>query len=83
MFDCAFFPEPQRVITWGRCNDHNFLRFVLQFSAKKLAFYGKKQCLDSNLTKNSSSLNKKRRFFRKCYWRKSFQNNNIGPWSKV
>jgi hypothetical protein len=26
--------------TWGRCYDHNFLRFR-QFSAKKLAFFSK------------------------------------------
>jgi muramoyltetrapeptide carboxypeptidase LdcA involved in peptidoglycan recycling len=50
------------------------------FSAKKLAFFSKTNVMITIFGKTSSSLSKKRQFFRKNFWRKYLKNHNIGPW---
>jgi hypothetical protein len=67
-------------LIWGRCYDHNFLRFLPIFGEKNGVFL-KNQCYDNIFAKNSSSLSKKRRFFRRKIRRKYLKNRNIGPWS--
>jgi hypothetical protein len=57
-----------------------------QFSAifpdfgRKFGVFLKNQCYDANFAKTSSSLTKKRQFFRQSFRRKYFKNHNIGPW---
>jgi hypothetical protein len=56
----------------GRCYDHNFLRF--------LPIAGEKNNVMINfVSKTSSSLNKKRHYFRQIFRLKDFKNFNIGP----
>jgi hypothetical protein len=49
--------------TWGRCYDHNFLRFLPMFG-KKLSFFSKTNAMITIFAKTSSSLSKKRQYFR-------------------
>jgi hypothetical protein len=46
--------------TWGRCYDHNFLRFLTFFGEKIGVFL--KQCYDQNVAKFSFTLSQKRHF---------------------
>jgi hypothetical protein len=48
--------------SWGRCYDHNFLRFSTIFG-KKIGVFLKKQCYDQNFALFSFVLSKKRHFF--------------------
>jgi hypothetical protein len=48
---------------WGRCYDHNFLRFSPIFG-EKIGVFLKKQCYDQIFAKFSFVLSKKRQFFR-------------------
>jgi hypothetical protein len=56
-----------------RSYDHNFQRF-LPFFCEKIGVFLQNQCYDPNFTKkHSSTLNKKRQFYRKCFGRKCFK----------
>jgi hypothetical protein len=48
---------------WGRCYDHNFLRFLPIFGKKNWRFSRKTNVMFTIFSKNSSSLSKKRQFF--------------------
>jgi hypothetical protein len=48
-------------ISWGRCYNHNFLRFLSIFG-EKMAFFLKNQYNDQLFAKTSSSLSKKCHF---------------------
>jgi hypothetical protein len=65
---------------WGRCYDHNFLRFSTIYG-EKIGVFLKYQCYDQFFSKFSFVLSQKRRFFRKIFRRKYLKNHNIGPWS--
>jgi hypothetical protein len=58
--------------------DHNFLRFLPIFG-KKMAFFSKTNVMITIFSKTSSSLSKKRQYFRWIFRRKYFKNHNIGP----
>jgi hypothetical protein len=64
--------------TWGRCYDHNFLRFSPIFGEKNGVFL-KKQCYEQNYAKFSFVFSQKRHFFRRFFCRKYLKNHNIGP----
>jgi hypothetical protein len=49
------------------------------FSVKKLAFFSKNNVMITIFPKTSSSLSKKRQFFRYILRRKYLKNHNIGP----
>jgi hypothetical protein len=72
---------PWCVVSWfniqGSFHYHNFLRF-LPVLCEQISFFFKK-CYDANFTKISGSLNKKTPMFCKHFWRKYFQNRNVGP----
>jgi hypothetical protein len=59
-------------LTWGRCYDHNFLRFFPIFG-EKIDVFLKYQCYDQLFSKFSFVLSQKRRFFRKIFRRKYFK----------
>jgi hypothetical protein len=67
---------------WGRCYDHNFLRFLPIFGEKNGIFL-KYQCYDQLFSKFSFVSSQKRHFFRKIVWRKYLKNHNIGPWTEI
>jgi hypothetical protein len=48
---------------WGRCYDHNFLRF-LPFFGENIGVFLKNQCYDQFFSKNKSSLSQKRQYIR-------------------
>jgi hypothetical protein len=48
--------------TWGRCYDHNFLRFSPIFG-KKIGVFLKNQCYDQNFAYFSFVLSQIRQFF--------------------
>jgi hypothetical protein len=66
-----------RMYIWGRCYDHNFLRFSPIFGEKIGAFL-KNHCYDQVFRKTSFSLSKKRQYFRQIFRRKYLTNRNIG-----
>jgi hypothetical protein len=43
----AIFLQLQIALTWGRCYDHNFLRFLPIFG-EKIGVFLKNQCYDQN-----------------------------------
>jgi hypothetical protein len=58
----------RKIVSRGRCYDHDFRRFFFQFSAKKLAFF-----FNTNVMINFfQNLAQKRQFFRKTFQRKYF-----------
>jgi hypothetical protein len=57
---------------WGRCYDHNFLRFLTIF-CKKFGVFLKNQCYDQNFAQFSFVLSQKRQFFRRNCRRKYFK----------
>jgi hypothetical protein len=65
-------------ITWGRCYDHNFLRFAPIFGRKR-AFFLKNNVMIQILEKLAvlCTINA---LFRPIVWRKYFKSHNIGPW---
>jgi hypothetical protein len=52
----------KRDLTWDRCYDHNFLRFLPIFY-EKIGFFHRKQCYDNFFKKTSCSLSKKTPIF--------------------
>jgi hypothetical protein len=50
-------------LTWGRCYDHNFLRFFPIFG-EKFGVFLENQCYDQFFSKFSFVLSQKRQFFR-------------------
>jgi hypothetical protein len=68
-------------MTWGRCYDHNFRRFLTIFG-EKIGVFLKNQCYDQNFAYFSFVLSQKRQCFRRIFRRKYFKNHNIGPWSQ-
>jgi hypothetical protein len=64
--------------TWGRCYDHNFLRFFSIFG-EKVGVFIKNQCYDQLFSKLGFVLRQKRQFFRWIFRRKYLKNHNIGP----
>jgi hypothetical protein len=67
--------------TWGRCYNHQFLRFLPIFPGKKLAFFSKtNSTYDKIFAKTTSSGSaKKTPIFRQIFCRKYFKTHNIGP----
>jgi hypothetical protein len=61
-------------VIWGRCYDHNFLRF----SAKKIGVFLKNQCYDNFLCKITFCLSQKRQFFSLNISARYLKNHNIG-----
>jgi hypothetical protein len=53
-------------VTWGRCYDHNFLRFLPIFG-EKIGVFLKNQCYDLIFRNCKSSLGKKRQYFRQIF----------------
>jgi hypothetical protein len=65
--------------TRGRCYDHTFLRFSPILVGKNWRFFLKNYNIMINFfAKSSSSLSKKRQYFRQNFRRKYFLNHNIG-----
>jgi hypothetical protein len=64
--------------SWGRCYDHNFLRFFPIFD-EKIGVFLRYQCYDQFLSKFSFVSSQKRQYFRKIFWRKYLRNHNIAP----
>jgi hypothetical protein len=64
-------------IIWGRCYDHNFLRF----SAKKLAFFSKTNVMIKVLHNLALFRVKNANFFAEFFGENILKNHNIGLWS--
>jgi hypothetical protein len=62
---------------WGRCYDHNFLRFSTIFG-ENLAFFSKTYVMIKILHNFTLFLVKNANFLPN-FWRKYFKNHNIGP----
>jgi hypothetical protein len=60
------------VVSWGRCYDHNFLRFLPIFG-EKIGFFLKIQCYDKKFAQFSFVLSQKRQFFRRFFSAKIFR----------
>jgi hypothetical protein len=57
--------------TWGRCYDHNFLRFLTIFG-EKIGVFSKIQCYDKKFAYFSLVLSQKCQFFRNFFSAKIF-----------
>jgi hypothetical protein len=62
----------RKIDSRGRCYDHNFLRFSPIF-AEKFGVFLKNQCYDQIFAKSSSSVSKKRQYFRQIFRREHFK----------
>jgi hypothetical protein len=78
-FSALFHLGNVQYFTWGRCYDHNFLRFFPIFG-EKIGVFLKCQCYDQLFSKFSFVLSQKRQFFCKIFRQKYLKNHNIGPW---
>jgi hypothetical protein len=61
-FSCVV-NRSHRIVSRGRCYDHNFLRFLLIFG-EKIGVFLKNQCYDPIFAQFSFVLSKKRQFFK-------------------
>jgi hypothetical protein len=73
------FPVLVAFIIWGRCYDHNFLRFLPIFG-EKMAFFSKTNVMIKNYHNLALFWVKNANFFAISFRRKYFKSHNIGPW---
>jgi hypothetical protein len=64
--------EQEAIFSWGRCYEDKFLRFLPIFGEKNIGVFLKNICFGQILAKTSSSLNRKRQYFRQIFRQKYF-----------